>query len=147
MMGPPPGTETPMSSAARVTKKPNTAAPVPPVAIPGLAVRRFTVAEYHTLIDIGILKPGDPYELIDGWIIQTMTVHPPHAYSLTALIDAVKPLLSKDWVLRSQLPVTFKTSEPEPDVVVVPGPKDRYKTAHPGPGVVSLLVEIADSSL
>lgn len=133
-----------MNSAARIVKKP--VVPLPP-GVPGFAVRRFTVDEYHALAEIGILKPHDHYELIDGWIIHTMTVNPPHAYALTALADLLKSLLPADWMLRTQLPVTFKTSEPEPDVVVVPGPKSRYKTAHPTPSAVELLVEIADSSL
>ena len=43
-----------MSSAARVTRPPRPAAPPPP-AIPPLPVRRFTVEEYHKLIENGMI--------------------------------------------------------------------------------------------
>ena len=53
-----------------------------------LPVRSFTVDEYHRLMDVGILKSGDPYELIDGLIVPKMTVHPPHAALFLALPNA-----------------------------------------------------------
>jgi Uma2 family endonuclease len=37
--------------------------------------------------------------------------------------------------------------EPEPDLAIVKGTRDRYVERHPGPDDVGLLVEAADSSL
>lgn len=34
--------------------------------LPSLPVRPFSVAEYHRLLAVGILKSGDPYELLNG---------------------------------------------------------------------------------
>lgn len=32
--------------------------------IPPFPVRKFTVAEYHRLLEVALLKSGDPYELL-----------------------------------------------------------------------------------
>jgi hypothetical protein len=38
-------------------------------------------------------------------------------------------------------------SEPEPDLVVTPGPATRYASRHPEPHEIALVVEVSDSSL
>lgn len=40
--------------------------------------RRFTVAEYHKLIDIGILTEDDNLELLDGHLVNKMSRNAPH---------------------------------------------------------------------
>jgi Uma2 family endonuclease len=37
--------------------------------------------------------------------------------------------------------------EPEPDISVVRGSRQDYRTRHPGPGEIEFLVEVADTSL
>lgn len=135
-----------MSSAARITKPPKAIAPLPP-AIPPLPVRRFTVDEYHKMIETGILKSGDRFELIHGWIVRKMTINPPHTYSVNAVQDALRALQLPKAHVRGQQPVTTSDSEPEPDVVLAVGSKDDYKVRNPRPSEVLLLVEVADSSL
>ena len=50
--------------------------------------------------------------------------------------------------IRQQLPITLNDlSEPEPDVLVVPGTPDDYAARHPGPSDARLLVEISDTTL
>lgn len=43
--------------------------------------------------------------------------------------------------------VTLATSEPEPDLAVVLGPNSRYRTHHPRPGEIGLLIEVFESTL
>ncbi|HZU39361.1 MAG TPA: hypothetical protein VFA18_25775 [Gemmataceae bacterium] len=38
-------------------------------------VRRFSVAEYHRLIELGILTEADNLELLDGYLVHNVT-HP-----------------------------------------------------------------------
>lgn len=137
-----------MSSAARVTKKPKPAAPLPPAVTP-LAVRRFTLAEYHHLIQTGFFREDDRVELLNGWIVAKMGINPPHASALTRTTRRLRRLLGDDWVVREQSSLTIPTSdsEPEPDVVVAPGPEDAYDARHPQPKDTVLLVEVAESSL
>jgi Uma2 family endonuclease len=47
----------------------------------------------------------------------------------------------------SQEPVTTVDSEPEPDVAVIRGLREKYVDRHPGPEDIGLLVEVADTSL
>jgi Uma2 family endonuclease len=116
--------------------------------IPTLPVRPFTVREYHQLLETGILKSGDPFELLNGWIVPKMTIHPPHNKAVRLLNRRFSRLLSDDWILQIQGSITLPpANEPEPDVVVAFGPEDRYVGVNPGPRDIVLIVEVADSSL
>ncbi|WP_439630558.1 Uma2 family endonuclease [Gemmata sp.] len=133
-------------AAARVTKPPKPKAVALAPAIPPLPVRRFTVEEYHKLGEIGVLTENDRVELIHGWIVPKMTIHPPHNYAVTALMQQLGTLGAKG-VIRVQQPITTADSEPEPDVVLATGSNAAYKTRNPKPTEVVILVEVADSSL
>ncbi|HEV3439717.1 MAG TPA: Uma2 family endonuclease [Gemmata sp.] len=135
-----------MNSAARVTKKPKPGVPLPP-AIPTQPVRRFTVDEYHRMLEAGVLKEREPYELINGWIIRKMVVYPPHNYAVNVLMELFMKLHGSGATLRIQQPITTANSEPEPDVVVAAGSVADYATRNPNPSEVHVLVEVAESSL
>jgi hypothetical protein len=51
--------------------------PLPPI-LPPLPVRRFTVDEYHRMIQAGVLGEDDDVELLEGWIVPKMGRNPPH---------------------------------------------------------------------
>jgi Uma2 family endonuclease len=119
----------------------------PDFQIPRLPVRRFTIAEYHQMIDTGILGEDDKVELLDGWIVPKMTRKPPHDALLGIIDDAIRDLLPKTWKVRVQSAITTADSEPEPDLAVVRGPMSRYFSCYPHPSDVGLVVEVADSSL
>ncbi|MBI3410165.1 MAG: Uma2 family endonuclease [Planctomycetes bacterium] len=111
-------------------------------------MHRFSVAEYHQMIDAGILTPNDKVELVEGWIVDKMPQNPPHMTAITRLTRRLGKLLpEEDWTLRIQGPITLATSEPEPDVAVARGSDELYVKRHPGPGDIALLIEVADSSL
>lgn len=120
----------------------------PEAAFSPYALRRFTVEEYHKLIEIGVLKSGDPYELLEGWIVRKMPITPRHAQAVTRLAYALFQLLPRnDWSLRTQQPVTTDDSEPEPDLVVAIGGLSQFDDRHPNPLEAELLIEVAQSSL
>lgn len=119
---------------------------LPPV-LPPFPVRRFTVDEYHRMIRASVLPAGDRVELLEGWIVPKMTRNPPHDVVLDLAQDSLRPRLPAGWRLRVQSAVTTADSEPEPDLAVVPGPASRYWGRHPGPRDVSLVIEVADTSL
>jgi Putative restriction endonuclease len=115
---------------------------------PALAMRRFNVDEYHRMIAAGVLKEGEPIELLDGWLVLKMTRNPPHDLSLSLTKKQVEKRLPDDWFLRIQSAITIpQYNEPEPDIGVVRGPERRYATRHPGPADIAMLVEISDASL
>lgn len=137
-----------MSSAARVTKKPKPAEPLPPT-IPPFPVRRFTLDEYHQMLESGILKDRDPYELLNGMIVAKMPQTSPQASASSRLERRLARLLPDAWLLRVGKPVSIpgSDSEPEPDAAVVSGPEDKYDSRHPGPKDVALVAEVSDTSL
>jgi Uma2 family endonuclease len=120
---------------------------VPQYGIPPLPVRRFTVAEYHQLIACGVLKSGDPFELLDGWIVPKMTKNPPHVFALAQLAQFVERNMPPGWHVRRQDPITTDESEPEPDLALVRGIPRDYLYRHPGPAEIGFLAEVAHSSL
>src|SRR5215208_5311451 len=99
-----------MSSAARITRKPKPRA----ASVehhpddPPRSVRRFTVEEYHQLIEIGVLKPGDPVELIHGYILEKMPTNPRHTKASRRIIERLCPLFfGTGWVIGVQQPITI----------------------------------------
>lgn len=133
-----------MTTAVR-TRKPIVLSPV----VSPYPVRRFTLAEYHLLIDTGVLKPGDPYELLNGVLKYKMPQNTPHASTAGKLESRFWRLIAAPWFVRAQKPLTIPTteSEPEPDLAVVLGPADRYDDLHPYPQDVALVVEVSDTTL
>ena len=122
-----------------------------PIAAPAsllpLSMYRFTVKQYHGMIEAGVLNGDDRCELLEGWIIAKMSQNPPYAATITRINRCLQRLVPDGWTVRSQCPVTLKDSEPEPDVAVARGSADAYDKHHPRPKEIVMLVEVADSSL
>jgi Uma2 family endonuclease len=113
---------------------------------PPLPMYRFTVAQYHRMIDNGVF--GDSrVELIEGWIVQKMTHNPPHDGTVLLVQTELLKRLPAEWVLRVQSAITLSDSEPEPDLAVAVGPARRYTSTHPRPRDIALVVEVADTTL
>lgn len=124
-----------------------TAPPVsslPPARYP---MRRFSVEEYHRLIETAILTEDDPVELLEGWIIQKKPHNPPHDSTIDQAQELLEGILPAGWRVRIQSAITTPDSEPEPGVAVVLGPARRYADHHPRPSEIGLLVEVSDSTL
>jgi Uma2 family endonuclease len=111
------------------------------------ALARLTVQQYHRMIDARVLTEKDRIELLEGWLVEKMTHHPPAAASITRLHGLLLSRLPQGWIIRVQLPITTADSEPEPDVAVARGPLENYDTRHPGARDVGLVVEVADTTL
>lgn len=110
--------------------------------------KRFTVAEYHLLIELGFFAENDRFELITGEIVQMTSKGKPHAVCETRLERELYKLVGDMATLRGQQPITLSNySEPEPDRVIVKNRDDDYLTSHPNAVDILLLIEIADSSL
>ena len=133
------------------TQQSTTDAQFPATAVPlvaaGPPVRRFTVDEYHRMIESGILLEDDRVELLDGWILEMSPIGPPHEVCVSLILAALQQILPRAWFVRVQAPITLATGEPQPDLAVVRGKARDYLSHHPGPPDIALLIEIADSSL
>jgi Uma2 family endonuclease len=109
--------------------------------------RRFTVNEYHKLIEIGVLTENDTLELLDGYLVGKMPHDPIHDGAIQLVEDAIAGLLPAGWCKRVQSAITLTRSEPEPDLVVVRGNKRSFLLQHPGPSDFGIVVEVSNTSL
>jgi Uma2 family endonuclease len=109
--------------------------------------RRFSVPEYHKLIEIGLLTEDDNLELLEGYLVHKMSRNPPHDTSLHLTLRALHRCLPAGWSVRVQSAVTLSDSEPEPDLAVVRGDERTYAQRHPGSADIGLVVEVSDSTL
>jgi Uma2 family endonuclease len=123
------------------------ALPVVTPASPGLTLRRFSVDEYHRMLHSGIIREDEPYELLEGWIVEKMSHNPPHDLVVGLVDDEFIRLVPAGWFRRGQSSVTTSDSEPEPDLALVRGKRRDYEGRHPAPDDMGLVVEVADSSL
>ncbi len=110
-----------------------------------LTLRRWTRVEYDRLIDLGAFD-GDNIELIGGQLVVAEPKGAYHTSAISTVEYALRAVLPPDWIVRTQAPVSLDDeSEPEPDLVVVPGRPADYRHAHPARP--PLVIEVADSSL
>jgi Uma2 family endonuclease len=114
--------------------------------LPPFPVRRWTLDEYHALVDQGMFD-DERVELLEGYIVPKMTRNPLHESTLPQVVAALQPNIASSMHLRVQSALTARESEPEPDVAIIAGKTDDYRSRHPGKGDVLLVVEVADSSL
>lgn len=107
----------------------------------------LSVEQYHAMIETGILGPDDPVELLDGCLVRKMPKNPEHCAVVEDLRELLTALIGLEWHVRSQDPIALRDSEPEPDVAVVAGTRNRYRQSHPAATDIGLIAEAADSSL
>ena len=110
--------------------------------------RKFTVAEYYRMAEAGILKPDERVELIAGDIIVMAPIGPEHADDVNQFNAVFGPYAPGRFRISIQNPVHLDDgSEPQPDAALLRLRPGGYRTAHPTPADILLVVEVADSSL
>ena len=97
-----------------------------PVASPPAAAvptrRRFTVAEYYALADIGILSENDRIELLDGDLIVMPPIGDWHAGGVKLFANTFPSALQGRAMIAVQDPVRLdEYSEPQPDMMLLLG--------------------------
>src|SRR5262249_15602016 len=79
--------------------------------------------------------------------VPKMPRNPPYDTALKLTEKAVEPRLAPGWHARWQSAIALADSEPEPDGAIVQGDIRDYRTRHPGPPDIAVLMEVADTSL
>ena len=111
-------------------------------------VKRFTLAEYERLIELGFFTQAHRVELICGQIIEMTAKGKLHATVSRLLLRELAKLIGDRATLQVQDPIILPNdSEPEPDFAILHNRSDNYLTTHPNANNVLLLIEISDSSL
>ena len=116
-------------------------------ALPAFPVRRFTVDEYHRMIETGVLTEADRVELLEGWIVPQMVRRPRHDATIELVEAMLRRSMPAGFRLRLHSAITTVDSEPEPDLALVQGEPRDHVNRHPVADEVGLVVEVADSSL
>ena len=99
--------------------------------------------------EVGIFREKERLELIDGEIFEMSPIGPPHASNVDRIADAFARTLAWRAIVRVQGPVVFADlmSEPLPDVTLLRRRPDFYRSGHPGPSDIFLIVEVMDSAV
>jgi Uma2 family endonuclease len=111
------------------------------------APRHFTVSEYLRLAEVGVIRPGERVELIDGQIVATTPQGPVHSALVSGIVARLNEIFPRDeFCVRPQSTLVLGEDEaPEPDVAVVAGPCEEHQAELPRSAL--LVVEVADTSL
>jgi len=119
--------------------------------IPGYLVqsglRRWSVREYHRLIDTGFLGEDDCVHLLEGNMVLRIPPNPPHSNTVSTAIRMLIKVVPDAWQLRSEQPITLADSEPQPDMTLARGDHTTFRSRHPGPSDLGLVIEVSDTIL
>jgi Uma2 family endonuclease len=107
--------------------------------------RRVSVAAYHRLIETGGLDEDEPVELLEGEIVEMSPQDETHARPLHRLTRFFNRTLSDAYVVRTQMPLTLRRSEPEPDLAIVRASEEAASKGSPRTAL--LVVEVARTSV
>jgi Uma2 family endonuclease len=110
--------------------------------------RKLSAEQFERMGQTGILGPEARVELIEGEIIEMAPIGSRHAAAVDFLSMHFARAVGDTAVVRTQNPLRLSDdSEPQPDLMLLRPTVDRYRSAHPGPGDVLLLIEVADTTL
>jgi Uma2 family endonuclease len=109
---------------------------------------RISVDQYDRMVELGVLDEHEAVELIGGILVRKMPKKPGHVFATDALRACVESILPPGWHVRKEDPIRIpEHDEPEPDLAVVRGSRRTYRTRHPGPEDVGIVIEVAEKSL
>lgn len=110
--------------------------------------KRFRVEDFRKMTEVGILPEESGWEIIDGYLIDKMSIGSNHAGIVNILTQKLIVLLAGKAVVAVQNPIHIDDyNEPEPDIALLKSRNDFYRKSLPTPEDVLLLVEVSDSTL
>jgi Uma2 family endonuclease len=127
-------------------------APPPPrivyprvMPLPPSSPVHWTAAEFHRVRASGVWDGRRTY-LIRGVIWEQGPMNPPHAACVNTVFKLLLRRTPQGMCVRGQLPLELGLdADPIPDVAVVHGDDDDYRSVHPDSAF--LVVEVADTSV
>ena len=114
----------------------------PPTPLRGAPLWPLSVAAYRALGEAGLIPKNT--ELLYGFVYTKMSKSPFHSFLLQFLQEAISGGLPKGRLLRTEQPITCRHSEPEPDLAVIAGRKEDFRSDHPQ--TAELVIEICITS-
>lgn len=109
-----------------------------------VATAKWTVEEYHHLVNSGAMDPKS-VELLQGEIIQMSPEGPLHSNRIRQSAKVLRQQVEPLYEVSETHPITLRDSEPEPDLAVIVA--GDYDTRHPGAAETVLVIEFSATSL
>lgn len=108
---------------------------------------RFKVDDYYKLIELGMLENYEKSEIIDGELVQKMTIGERLALTVDLLNRFFARSLGDNILVRIQNPLRLtEFDEPQPDIVLTDLTKYDGRR-HPRPAETLIVIEVSDKSL
>jgi Uma2 family endonuclease len=121
--------------------------PITPPAGSGPRPWRWTREQYYRLGELGFFD-GRRVELIRGEIVEMSPINRPHSLGTRLTADALGAVFAAGFYVDTQQPLWIPGAppgtEPQPDVMVIPGHPRDYADH---PTTAALVVEVADTTL
>jgi hypothetical protein len=114
--------------------------PVTPVQ--GAKLWLMPVEAYHLLGQAN--KIPENTELLYGLVYRKLPKTPLHSFLLIRLFQLLQALPLRGFLIRTEQPLTLVDSEPEPDLAVVKGANEDFRSAHPK--TAEIVIEICVTS-
>lgn len=110
--------------------------------------KRFTVEEFRKMTEVGILPEESGWEIIDGYLIDKMSIGSNHAGTVNLLTQKLIIMLAGKAVVAVQNPIRIDDyNAPEPDISLLRPREDFYRKSLPAPQDALLLIEVSDSTV
>lgn len=110
--------------------------------------KRFRVEDFRRMTEVGILPEESGWEIIDGYLIDKMSIGSRHASTVKRLNRKLSLLIGDRAIISVQDPIHIdEYNEPEPDIALLNLREDFYAESHPTPEEVLLVIEVADSTV
>ena len=117
----------------------------PPTAVPRRGYR-FPVDDYERMVEIGVLGPQHRVELLDGEVVEKMSIGKRHMRCVKWSNRCWMRALGDRAIVSVQNPLRLPSSMPEPDLALLKFRADCYAERIPEPADCLLVIEIADTS-
>jgi len=102
---------------------------------------------YHHMGEAGMFT-DKRVELVGGTLLDMQPISQKHNYRVQYISDMLKDCLGNKATVFSQSPIHINdVSEPQPDIVVLQPPIERYSERHVQPDDILLIIEVARSTL
>ena len=108
---------------------------------------RYSLNEYHALIESGRLDQTPRIELLGGWLVRQPSSSPAHSVATSLVRRLLETASVAGTFVNLREPIKLEESEPEPDLSLIRGHERDYAKRHPQPADVVLVIEVADTSL
>lgn len=109
---------------------------------------RFSVAQYLTMVEAGILRKEEHVELIDGVVTAMAPMGRNHRSTVNRYTRLFGESISRRAIVQIQSSIALDDrTMPEPDLALLSERADFYESSDAGPEDVLLVIEVSDSTI